>query len=333
MRRLVIGFFALLLVLTGAYSAYWYIMADRLRDGIAGWAATAAAQGMEAGWTGFTLSGFPFAFRARFEAPSIQAEGAATPWSWRSSTLLLEARPWNLRHIRFEAPEAQTLHFGLLTDRTRFDIVGSSGVIGLDSRYQAASIDADLGALTASDSGKAVLASAAGLDIGLARNDAALDIRLSARDVEPRMAMDLPVQGAAQIDLTASLLGPLPQQSGEAALAAWRDAGGTLEIRHVLLDWQPIRLEGDGTLALDRALQPIGAFSAEIEGHDKLLDGMAQMGLVRPDDARMGQVALGLLTREGRQGRPVLKAPVSLQDGFVFLGPLRLARMPRIVWR
>lgn len=341
MRRLLIAFTALLVLLAGAYSAYWFIMADRLRDGIAGWAAAESRRGTEVNWTSFTLGGFPFAFRASFEAPSIRADGAATPLAWQSGHLVLEALPWDLRTIRFKAMEPQTLDIGLVTDRTRIEAASSDGVIGLDSRYQAASLEARFATLRASGAGGAALATAKGVDLSLSRPETpptsidapALSFGLGVEALEPTLPMALPVTGPVQIDLAGAVMGAVPEQGGEAGLAVWSEAGGTLEISRLLLDWRPVRIEGDGTLALDKALQPIGAFSTEIEGHDKLLDGMAALGWLRPEDASLGQLALSLLVREGRNGRPVVKAPLSLQDRAIYLGPLRLARMPRIVWR
>ena len=55
--------------------------------------------------------------------------------------------------------------------------------------------------------------------------------------------------------------GPLVQ-----AIAAWRDAGGTIELDNLQLEWGGLGVNATGTVALDQNLQPIGAFSGGHRG-------------------------------------------------------------------
>ena len=75
--------------------------------------------------------------------------------------------------------------------------------------------------------------------------------------------------GKAAID--AKLIGnPAFGQTPSRTLEAWRDAGGTLEVRRLDLVWGKFDLSGEGTVALDNALQPIVAMTASVLEEDEL---------------------------------------------------------------
>ncbi len=91
--------------------------------------------------------------------------------------------------------------------------------------------------------------------------------------------------------------------------------------------------DGTGTLAFDGALQPVGALSAEVLGINPTMDSLASAGIVRPGDAAMAKVALGLLSRRSTPDKqPIVEASVTAQDGWLYFGPVRLMRMPRLNW-
>jgi hypothetical protein len=40
------------------------------------------------------------------------------------------------------------------------------------------------------------------------------------------------------------------------------------------------------------------------------------------------------MSKPAEDGRPpTARLPITIQDGFLFVGPLKLAQMPRIVWQ
>src|SRR5262249_43224440 len=124
---------------------------------------------------------------------------------------------------------------------------------------------------------------------------------------------------------------PLPPTVAQ--LAAWSDAGGTVEVSRLDVAWGPLTLASSGTLALDRDLQPIGALSAKVRGFDRALDAFAAAGQLAPNQASVAKVALGWLAQPEKDGEKVVTAPISAQDGWIYFGPLRFARVPRVTWQ
>ena len=58
---------AVLLVLLGAYTAYWLIVARRITDGIAAWAQSERTEKIDASWQRIGVAGYPFACRVELD--------------------------------------------------------------------------------------------------------------------------------------------------------------------------------------------------------------------------------------------------------------------------
>jgi len=92
-------------------------------------------------------------------------------------------------------------------------------------------------------------------------------------------------------------------------------------------------LDGDGTMALDGRLQPVGAFSARVTGYDAALNQLIQAGLIRSSDGNMAKMILGALGKVPEGGGPKqIDVPISVQDQRLSVGPIPLMRVPEILW-
>ena len=124
-----------------------------------------------------------------------------------------------------------------------------------------------------------------------------------------------------------------PTDLSPGGLARWRDAGGTLELADFTLVWGPLRIAGDGTLAVDDALQPVGAFTAQIAGLDRLIDLLEKSGQMRRQQAAIARIALAVLPRApANGGPPQARVPVSIQNRQLSIGPIPVLRLPVIAW-
>ena len=65
--RLGLAVAAVLLVLLGAYTAYWLIVAKRVSDGVSAWAQAERADKIEVSWHSIGVAGYPFAYRVALE--------------------------------------------------------------------------------------------------------------------------------------------------------------------------------------------------------------------------------------------------------------------------
>jgi hypothetical protein len=128
-------------------------------------------------------------------------------------------------------------------------------------------------------------------------------------------------------------MGMMPPLWPREALAAWRDGGGVFQLRESEISWGPLWAAGDGTLALDQAMQPLAAGTVRIAGLSETLDALTAAGMLQPDPAKLAQIMFGALARPPVEGgRPEVKLPLSIQNGFVYMGPIKLARVQPIDW-
>ena len=86
-------------------------------------------------------------------------------------------------------------------------------------------------------------------------------------------------------------------------------------------------------MALDSALQPVAALTGTFTGYDETLEALAAAKLIKPGIARIGKFALGAMARPSSSGgRPEIEAPVTLQDSWLYVGPIKLLQLPTIRW-
>ncbi|HEY7689553.1 MAG TPA: DUF2125 domain-containing protein [Dongiaceae bacterium] len=137
-----------------------------------------------------------------------------------------------------------------------------------------------------------------------------------------------------QFALQAYATGKLRPGRPSVSLAAWRDDGGVIQIQQATAVWGPLAISAEGTLALDTQMQPLFAGTAYAQGYNEAIDALAQAGYVELGQVTAAKIALAAMSKPAEDGRPpTARLPITIQDGFLFVGPLKLAQMPRIVWQ
>jgi hypothetical protein len=117
-------------------------------------------------------------------------------------------------------------------------------------------------------------------------------------------------------------------------LKEWAEKGSFLEIERLAFEWGSLKGEGNGTFALDHELQPLAAFSIKILGLESLLDQLAKEKIIRKNVASIAKLSLGLLQDKStaHDEPPRHTIALSLQKGDLSIGPLTIAKLPRIKW-
>lgn len=341
---------AVVVALVGGYAVYWHLAARTLEDGIARWAAAQRTDGYEVSYGTPRIGGFPFRLEAELATPALARPAspppAGRPWRWQGPTLTLVSRPWAPLDAEAFAPGRHDLTLGAGGDRHHYVLdattAGGSAAFGLDGRLTAASVK--LGGILVTEEGhdeRTVLAESAMLRIepGTARDghtEPSLSFGLELAELVLPPEADTPLgRTLDRLALDGAVLGAIDTQdrTPREALARWRDGGGTVELDRIVAHWGPLELTGSATLALDRNLQPIGAMSATVAGHEATIDALVAAGAVAPRDGSLAKIVLGVLARPSPvDGEPELTAPLSLQDGDLWIGPARLAEVPEVRW-
>jgi hypothetical protein len=351
MRRVVIFAALVLVTVLAGYAAYWHAAANTLAQGIERWTAERRAEGYEIAYGAPDIGGFPFRLEARLDTPMIAAPPGRRTWRWQGpAVLLLHARPWAPLDAEASAPGRHDIEISSGEGARRYvlDATTATGLasFGTDGRLSEATIAlTDLLATEEGAEDRTLLAEAATVHAapGAANPDHTqpsleFSIALAGLVLPPDAATPLG-RDLQKLEVDGAVMGRIPGNTpgGDTtlrdALAIWRDDGGTLELTRVVGYWGPLELTGSATFALDAALQPIGAMSATIAGHEATIDAMVAAGTVTPRDGSLAKILLAVLSKPSPvDGQPELTAPLTLQDGHLWVGPAKLLRLPVIAW-
>lgn len=343
-RRVLLILIVVPLAAVGTVSAYWYWAAGQVGAAIADWRAVQQARGYEIAYREPEIGGYPLAITVRLEDPRIAAPGG---WRWSAERLAGRASLWNPLRLSLDLPKEQRLSGTLgglereatlrAEEATALVVLHPGGWLGeVQAEFQRAVLnDSLLGTF------ESALLEATLTQRGPAPADAdypAATLRLAARGVTLSETVPQPLgPEVTRLSLEAELHGAIPAGEPRAALAAWRDSGGLVEVPGFALDWGPLAVSGDGTLALDELLRPQGAFTARFEGLPETIDNLTAQGLIERRAALTLKLAAATLAGVQQNGGDpaaasgALRLPVTLQDGRLYLGPVALASLSPVL--
>src|SRR4051812_6642525 len=103
---------AVLVVVLGGYSAFWFIVAGQIENGIGEWAESLRPHNVDLSWRTIRVGGFPLSFRAEAQEVRLHDPALAEPAEIRIPHLSAAAHPWNFRVWQLAAPEGLTATLG-----------------------------------------------------------------------------------------------------------------------------------------------------------------------------------------------------------------------------
>lgn len=344
LRNIRIGLTVLVVMISVAvvYVLFWWGMAYQFRETVNGWVELRRAEGYQVKHAGFRLSGFPLLLRMEMKEPAFAAGGDTPSWSWRGDKAVVEAYPWN--------PWRVTVG---LAGEYRLDVVQKGGPVTytgaaeeFTARFPTGGGRPPQGELTVrnfslSDAGTARAAAARAV-IKIDRLSSGnvdyrtptVAFRLEAEGVKAPGILALPLGGdISLLAVEGSVLGAIPPGPWPEALTVWRDAGGTLELKRLDTVLGPLTLNAGGTMALDASAQPIGAFTAKVQGFFETVEELRKGGFISGKDAVTATAVLGAMARKSRDGGPTtLNLALTIQDRRIYAGPVAFAELPAIPW-
>jgi hypothetical protein len=319
----------LVLAVLGIDTAAWWLATGRLRQAYLAWQAALPAQGWQLAASPPVASGWPLAARLRIDGVRL---GQAPPggFGWTSARVrfgIALARPGVLA---VDAGGAQSLAVpGLAPLQFRAGRLHAELPLSLPVR----SVQA-----TASDLAVALPAGVmevAQADLQAEWAPRAVHVRVQAgpATLPPGHRWGLG-QTIADGSLDLVVHGAWPGGTPRAAAGAWRDGGGSVELRQVAVRWGALDASGSGRAGLDGDLQPTARLDARVVAPQSALAALADAGAISRDAAVAAGAVLALLEVPGRLANQpdVLSLPLRLQGGGVLLGQIPVARLPKLAW-
>lgn len=332
-----------LVALGAGHAMLWRSMATQLEEGWQAWVQLRRAQGWRVEHGAPVSGGWPLSATLTMDRVRLEGGAATLPggMALAAERVVLRVTLPRLDLLHIELPAQQRLRLG----DTEYPFTADTLSAVLPLEPGAPPIAADIAAE------RLRIGTPAG---GLELRSARLAVRgsTSATEAEAALEMDLvaeavelpvaPAGGRApafgrrieQVAADLALSGPLPPGRAPAARAeAWRDAGGTLELRSATLRWGPVGAAAAATLAFDEALQPMGAGTLRLTGASEALEALAEAGIVGRRAAVTARSVLPLLSRPSAEtGAPEIEVPLTLEDRTLALARIPVLRLEPLPW-
>ncbi|MEX0582661.1 MAG: DUF2125 domain-containing protein [Sneathiella sp.] len=345
MRILYSGILALI-VIAGGYVYWWHHVADRLVELAGDWTERRISEGYEVTHDPLITSGFPYRVKVTTENLSItnpthiQMPGVEIPEFWAV------VQPWQINHVIFgingtgkarwqEDGEEKTLNF------TSASALGSA-TFSLEGRLKTLALD--IKELDTQPSWRPPIAAQRlqlhGRPVPPQTREseeekpqlAGQQIVLRANDVTVGGMADFPLgEHIKDFSISAILHGTIPRLPASDTLALWRDAGGFVDIEALNITWGHGAMTGEGAIALDDRMRPLGKLDTRISGHREILAALTSAGQLDAETARTIGFGLDLLSRNDDKGKRYIALPLSAQDGGLYLGPIFLMPLKSVV--
>lgn len=322
------------LISAAAYTGWWFWLAGQVRAEIDAWRAHQHDAGRDVTFQALTVGGFPFDVAVAADDIAI----VDRPHGWSVNVPALEMRiiPWAMGEVVGSVQGTLEVAVARGPAAGHYDLDAKTNVVMLDradgGRVRVRLTDVvgvrrETGGHLSAEQFSALVARGSNPVFGIIELDAH-DVTLPAGTASPFGAE------AARLATRIELMGTgLPAAPSARALAAWSTDGGTIEVRRLQVQHGALTLNGEGTVALDGMLQPVGAFTARMSGYNQALDQLASAGLVRPKDGALAKIVLGVLAKVPPGGGPKqIEVPLTLQDRVLSVGPISLLRVPEIRW-
>ncbi len=320
------------IAVAAAWTGAWFYVADQVRYEIR----TAASQNTpsrEVRYRGLEIGGYPFRIKVDITGPRIALSGNQGGFRWATDKVGAVRHLWQPRHVLLDLTGQHHFEWSRGGSARALTLHNAQAMASIETaaggRLDRLSVDIEAPSLRG-DSGIALLGKRLQVHIRLTP-DAVDSVDFALRGdgldigagVVPPMLMGM-ARNISLLDIRTTVTG-LPQDTLAATpIAAWRNGGGTVEVRQFRLLWGDMEITATGSLALDDRMRPIGALTAKIRGHDQLLDIAVRSGAMSGNGRIAAGAVLGLLAAAGGG---VLSVPVRLQDGQLFLGPAAVARL------
>jgi Uncharacterized protein conserved in bacteria (DUF2125) len=335
-KRWIIGGIVVLALATG-YTGYWFWLAKTFERNLALWIDQQRALGYQISYTPTQPTGFPFSAEILLTDVAINSPIGTEPLRFTVPSMQLRLAPWQPLTLRIRDSEATTgYRMEWKKDGHGFQLsaVGIKTTIDLSTGTAPPMVAFDAERLELQDGGKLVAGT----------YQLTGEIVPSSSDASPESSIEfsfyayqMNLLGGPEIYspfLEGKVVGEIPLGAPSEALARWTSRGGYLDVTSISANPEPgflPRFEASASIALDPRLQPIGSGTVTLYDYIPAIDRAVAEGHMTSDQANAIKIWLSAKSQIDN-GKLKAALPITLQDGFVSTGPIKLARVPPIQW-
>jgi hypothetical protein len=314
------------------------MMAGRLEAGLAAWIAAEKQAGLTIDAERTPIGGYPFSFKITFRHPHVSGTLGGLLVDWRGGNVEAWVWPFDFRTLHLAtagdhrlviATAEASVHADALNARVRFDAEGRVSGVSADSA--AATILLPGNRTVSFGSGSMSLEAPPAAP----RSDRDPLLHFSVSAVALVLPPDIQLPSANPVEtitVQGTVNGPMPPAPLRQALADWRDQGGAVQITSFSAAQPPLSVSGSATVALDGDLQPIIAANAAAKGLGPTVDLLAQQKRIAANDVLKLKLFIAATEQNAPDGGKQVTAGITIQNGYLYLGPFKIARVAKIDW-
>jgi len=342
-KRWIIGGASLAVLLGTAYTGYWFWLAQTFEQNLVLWVEQQRAMGYRMAYASDRPHGYPLAVEIGLDDIVIESPPGQSVWRLSTASKVLSVPPWAPLSLRIgDGGERVPCNVRWTTGGRDYDIAvdGIDTTLHLSTQGDLPAISITGDSVDVRENGKTIagVTQASGsVDFlpAMSHTESSVEFRLSARGIDFEASIPADAKTGKTHDwlLAGQVKGPVPLGPLPTALAAWSNDGGRIELTEFNANWEAAtEVSGDGTVALDGRLQPVGAFSAVVRGYNEAVDAAVGRGFMTSAQGTAAKLWLNARAEKDDRGLKV-KLPLTIQDGFLSMGPLKLARLPIMTWQ
>jgi len=311
------------------YSGYWFYVSGNSDIYLEKTQADLAQQGVTFEYSSYQVTGFPYRFVLDFENPVFRFQNGPLQFEFSAPQMEAIVQPWNLSHLVIFPNEALIKIRSSLNNTN--EIIIKPAKLGLsinslgDGAYRLSSELTDISLVTLPD-----------LHLPTKFENVSFHLRKQPMVVvenedllEPKL-LEIAIDGITKtqntFQLNFSFQGKEIPEATISGLTLWRDQGGTLEIEQAQFSNESVALKFSGSLTLDDKLRPLGALSLTLEKSALTYYLMLNTRLANEDKKAVEDFIKTIPVTDGS-----ISLPLTLQDGSVYLGPVRLKEIAPVI--
>ncbi|MCW8914588.1 MAG: DUF2125 domain-containing protein [Magnetovibrio sp.] len=334
--QLMISLIASAALAFGLWAFAWYAASAWVKAEITDWVDLQRSRGAVVNYTKLDTTGFPSAITVIVTDPVFQGAAFGRALSWKSDQVRVSAKPWMPWRLNVVASGKHDLSFddGAQSWRGVAEYLSIQTVLG---GIWPQSLDLDVRGLTLGGTTDVVmealrLKAQHDPDTQVGGTGLALSIVGSGLSLPGVLPQPLgPV--ISVVDIDARVTGAVIPDLGLGMIPHWQSSGGMVKLDRVKFRSDPVGVAAGGTVSLTKELQPEGALTAKIEGLFQMMEILRAKGYVSDGNAIVATMALSALSKRPPGGGPAsINVSVTVQDGMLSLGPLKVMKMPKFNW-
>lgn len=331
-----------MVVLVALWSGYWFVGSNAVRDGVNGFFADAAAQGLVAENTGVTVAGFPNRFDLTIDG--LKLADPASGASWEAPFVQVFAMTWKPWHIIAAFPPEETVTLPDQTVKITSDamkaslrakpstdlplaevrLAGTSLALASDQGWTLGMGEFTLGLRADPALGDAGYE--LGFDLAPLTPDPAFVAAVNAVTIPDLPPADLPATAESLWgSIYLSFSSPLDRHAGETNPFLTR-----IEVNQFNVAWGQLSATAKGLIEADDQGFAAGEITVDVTNWDRLPALLVAAGAVKPEMAPT--IARGMQALASQSpDLSILSLKLKLAEGRMSFGPFPLGPAPRLI--